>query len=155
MKIYRPDPIKVTERILRKIPSKFLAGLDEINFHDHSNDPVIKYVLGKNGKSASKIDIYMEGFSRNGSYSLFHYNFLLLPTISDHIVKYLQPISNDPEIQAVIRHRYNPKWVYMGPYSVFMAPLYLIRLLFNRVPVFRGWMNKFINNFLGNHSKGT
>ena len=147
--------MKVTEKILHKIPGKFLVGLDEIIFHDHSNDPVIKYILGKKGSGGSKINIYMEGFSKNGAYSLLHYNILLLPTISDHIVKYLQAISSDPDIQSVMRHRYNPKWVYMGSYSLFMTPLNLVRILYNRLSVFRSWMNKAIKKSLNKQSKGT
>jgi hypothetical protein len=150
---YKPDQIKMTNKILEKIPDKFLLGLNEIVFHDRSNDPVIKYVLEKKGEGSTKIDIYMGGFATKGKYSLLHYNLLLLPTIADHIVKYLKPISDDPDIQAVVRHRYNPKWVYLGPLSsVFMAPLNLVRFLFNKVSFFHSLINRVIKNFMGKHS---
>lgn len=153
---YMPDPIKVTDKILQKIPSKFLQGLDEIIFHDLSNDPVIKYIVGNKDKSNSKINIYMKGFATNGKYSLLHYNLLLLTTITDHIVMYLQPISDDPDINAVIRHRYNQKWVYMGPIaSIMMAPLNFLSFLYKKVIFFQSWMNKFIRNLSTKFRKDT
>lgn len=152
-KKYVPDQIIVTNKILDKIPDKFLLGLNEIVFHDRSNDPVIKYVLGQKAPTSARIEIFMGGFSKGRKYSLFHYNCIFLPTITDHIVKYLKPTFDDPEIQTVVRYRYNPKWVYLGPYlSILMAPLNFMRFLYNRFSFFHLWMNRMISNFLKKHS---
>lgn len=154
-KRYRPDPIKVTNKILSKIPAKFLVGLKEICFFDHSNNPVVRYIPGELGSESSKIEIYMEGFSKKGSYSIFHYNLIFLPLITDHIENYLQPVSIDDEILAVRPHKFNPRWMYLSWSTPILIPLHLFRLIYLKFGPFNRWFNKKRDQLIKEISKGT
>jgi len=152
---YKADQIAVTGLILNRIPDKFLVGLQEIVFYDSSNDPVIRYIKGKKGKADSKMNVYMKGFSNNKKFSLWHYNFILLSAITDHVVRHLQPVNDDPEIQAAVSGRYNPDWVYMGAYSIFMQPLNLLRDLYGRVSAFRLLVDKYKTKLVNKYPNGS
>ena len=154
-KKYRPDQIKVTNKILSKIPAKFLVGLKEICFFDRSNNPVVKYIPGERDLEPSRIEIYMEGFSKKGSYSLFHYNLIFLPLITDHIVNYLQPVSIDEEILAVKPHKFNPKWMYLKWSTPILIPLHLFSLLYLKFGPINRWFNKKREKLIKEISKGT
>ena len=46
-----------------------------------------------------------------------HFNILINNAIVDHVVKYLQPKSQDKEILAYKKSFYNPNWLYLGIWS--------------------------------------
>lgn len=143
---YRPDQLELTRRILDRIPDKFLVGLDDIIFYDESNDPVVQYEFGENANDSSKIRIYMGGFSNRRKYSRFHYNLLLNGLITDHIVKYLQPSSQDTEILSIRPHRINhPEWMYWGIWSPMLIPLNLLTFLYRK----SGFLRRFVHWYRG------
>ena len=136
-KTYRPDPIKVTNKILDRIPEKYLEGIAEIRFWDNSNDPIVKEVPdSKDMKSA--FDIYMGGFSKNNSFSISHFNIVFINLIVDHVVDVLQPRSDDKDILEVKRNRiFSFGWMWLGYWQpiiyIFMAGSYLyLRVAFIR-----------------------
>jgi len=60
-KTYRPDHIKVTNKILNRIPEKYLENIAEIRFWDKSNDPIAKQIPDKDNME-SAFDIYWVDF---------------------------------------------------------------------------------------------
>ncbi len=135
---YRPDPLKITNKILERIPDKFLDGIGEIFFFDESNDPVVKYIVGSKDSSLSRIEFYMGGFANKGTFSISHFNILLITSVTDHIVKHLQPISDDEEILSIKPHRINRyEWMYLGIWSPFLMPLKMMNLSYRKFPFFR------------------
>jgi hypothetical protein len=143
---YRPDQLELTRRILDRIPEKFLAGLGEIIFYDDSNDPVVKYELGAKANGSSRIRIYMGGFANDGKYSRFHYNLLLNGVIVDHIVKCIQPGSQDTDILSIRPHRINhPEWMYWGVWSPMLIPLNLLTFLYRKF----GFLRRFVDWYKG------
>ena len=113
-KTYRPDHIKVTNKILNRIPEKYLVGISEIRFWDKSNHPIAKQV-SDDKHMESAFDIYLGGFSKNKSFSISHFNIVFLNLVADHIVDVLQPRSNDKDILAVKKHRiFSFSWMWLG-----------------------------------------
>lgn len=141
-KKYKPDQVYVTERILRKIPDKFLQGLGEIQFFDESHDPIIKYVPARNRNGSSIIKIYMGGFCKKSSYSLFLYNFVINSTICEHIVTALQPGSQDSEILSYRKGRYNPKWLYLRWGTPLIWVLNIFSLAVDNSSALKRWLNR-------------
>jgi hypothetical protein len=39
-KTYRPDNVKITSKVLKRIPEKYLVDLSEFRFQDKSNGPI-------------------------------------------------------------------------------------------------------------------
>ncbi len=152
---YWQDPLKIVNGILNKIPEKFLIGLTEVKFFDESNNPVVKYIPGKEGGNNSKIEIYMGGFSNGSKYSVFHLNLLFLSHITDHIVKNLKPTSNDSEILSVKPHRFNPKWMYLGWSTPVLVPLKIFYFAYEKFKPFRLWFDKKKENLLKDIPKST
>ena len=122
---YKPDHIHVTKKILEKVPDKYLVGLEEINFYDDERDPIVKYVKGKTFSNLSRIDVFMGGLISSQKYSLMHFNFVINPTIVFHIVRYLQPNSQDKDILSYRSGRYDPNWLYLGIWSPLLIPMRL------------------------------
>lgn len=150
---YRPDHIYITQKILDKISDKCLLGLGSINFYDDENDPVIKYVKGKYLSKPSRIDVFMGSIATSKKYSLMHFNILINNAIVDHIVKYLQPNSQDKEILAYKKSFYNPNWLYLGIWSPMLIPINFLRFLFTRVSFFQSFVRNQINRFLDKQGK--
>ena len=147
---YWPDQLELTRRILLRIPDKFLDGLGEIIFYDESNDSVVQYDFDKKANDSSKIRIYIGGFSSGGKYSRFHYNLLLNGIITDHIVKYLQPTSQDTDILSIRPHRINhPEWMYWGVWSPFLVPLNLFGSIFRRSKSFHRFFRWYTDRITG------
>ena len=126
---YKPNHIKITEKILNRIPVKYLEGLEEIRFWDDSKDSIAKQVSNGN-QTKSTFNIYMGGFSKNSSFSITHFNIVFINLVADHVVKILQPNSNDKDILAIRQHRINSfGWMWLGYRQpmvyLFMAGNYL------------------------------
>ena len=150
---YKPDPIKITNKILKRIPDKFLAGLDEIIFLDESNAPIAKYISGKKGLNP-KFEIYMGGFSKNNTYSIFHYNIVFINLVADHIVKFLQPKSNDIDILLVRKSRIpNYNWMWLGFWQPMIYLFASMNYLYSRVIFFRKFIDRRIKILLRNGEK--
>ena len=145
---YKPDHVYVTQRIFGKVPEKYLVGLSEINFYDDEKDPIIRYVKGKPFSKPSRIDVYMGGFASNQKYSLMHFNFVINPTIVDHIVQYLQPKSNDADIKSFKSGRYNPAWIYMGILSPLLIPMNLFSFLYRKISIIQSFLDSKIKQVL-------
>jgi hypothetical protein len=152
---YKPDHIYVTKKILEKVPDKYLVGLEEINFYDDERDPIVKYVKGMTLSNPSRIDVFMGGLVSAQKYSLVHFNFVINPTIVDHIVQYLQPKSNDKDILSYRSGRYDPNWLCLGIWSPLLIPMNLGRFLYNKVAPFRLFIDAKIRQFVDKHTKNT
>lgn len=132
---YKPDQVGLTKKIIERIPGKFLIGLHEILFYDNSSNPVVKYDIGDKKSRLPCFHIYMGGFSKNYKFSRFHYNLLLNGLITSHIVKFLQPRSNDPEILSIRPSRINhPEWLSFGVWTPFVKLLSFFRIVFKKSP---------------------
>jgi len=129
---YKPDHVYVTQRILKKVPDKLLVGLSSINFYDDEKYPIVRYVKGKPFSTPSRIDVFMGGIATKQKYSLMHFNFVINPTIVNHIVQYLQPKSKDQEIIRYRSGRYDPNWIYLGIWSPLLIPMNFSRFLYNK-----------------------
>jgi hypothetical protein len=149
---YKPDHVYVTQKILEKIPDKYLEGLEEINFYDDEKDPIVKYVKGKSSSKPSRIDVFMGGVASSQKYSLMHFNFLINPTVVKHIVEYLQPKSDDKDILSYRSGRYDPNWLYLGVWSPLLIPMNLGRLMYNKAAPFRSFINTKIEQLLNKHT---
>ena len=149
---YKPDHIYVTNKILEKVPYKYLEGLEEINFYDDRKGP-IKYIEGKPFSKPSRIDIFMGGVAPSGKYSLIYFNFIINPTIVEHIVDYLQPKSKDNEILSYRRGRYDPKWLYLGIWSPLLIPINFSSFLYKKFAWLRSFLDARIKQFLDKNSK--
>jgi hypothetical protein len=140
-KTYKPDHIKITKKILDRIPEKYLEGIAEIRFWDESNDPIVKQV-SDDKHTKSTFDIYMGGFSRNSSFSISQYNIVFINLVADHVVRILQPKSNDKDILAIRPYRipsFGWMWLrYWQPIVyIFMAGNYL----YSKVTIFRKFVD--------------
>ena len=138
----------VTQRILKKVPEKFLVGLSEINFYDDEKYPIVKYMKGVPFSKPSRINVFMGGVASNQKYSLMHFNFVINPTIIDHIVQYLQPKSDDVDIKSFKSGRYNPNWIYMGIWSPLLIPMNLCSFLYRKISIIRSFLDSKIKQFL-------
>ena len=127
---YKPDHVYVTKKILAKVPDKYLVGLEEINFYDDEKYPIVRYVKGKPFSKPSRIDVFMGGVASSQKYSLMHFHIVINPSIVEHIVKYLQPNSNDKDILSYRNGRYDPNWLYLGIWSPLLIPIKLGRFPF-------------------------
>lgn len=153
--IYRPDPIKITNNILKRIPDKFLTGLGEIIFLDESNDPIAKYIYRNKGLGP-KFEIYMGGFSKNNSFSIFHYNIVFINLVVDHVLKFLQPKTNDNDILLVRKSRipkYN--WMWLGFWQPIIYLFWSMNYLYSRVTFLRKFLDHRINILLRNIEKNS
>ena len=150
---YKPDHVYVTQRILNKIPEKFLVGLSTINFYDDKKNPIVRYVKGKPFSKPSRIDVFMGGVATKQKYSLMHFNLVINPTIVNHIVKYLQPKSKDQDIKSYRSGRYDPNWIYLGIWSPLLMPMNFGHFLYNKISPFRLFMDTKIKQFLNKHTK--
>ena len=146
---YKPDHVYVIQKILEKVPDKCLKGLEEINFYDDEKNPIVRYVKGRPFSKPSKIDVFMGGFAASQKYSLMHFNLVINPTIVQHIVEYLQPKSKDKDILSYRSGRYDPNWLYLGIWSPLLIPMTFGRLLYNKVEIFRSFIDSKIKRFLG------
>jgi len=149
---YKPDHVYVTQKILEKVPDKYLEGLEEINFYDDENDPVVKYGKGKSPSKPSRIDVYMGGVASSKKYSLMRFNFLINPTIVKHIVQYLQPKSDDKDILSYRSGRYDPNWLYLGIWSPLLVPMSFGRYLYSKYTPFRSLIDAKIKQLLNKHT---
>ena len=144
-KTYRPDHIKITNKILNRIPEKFMVGLTEIRFWDKSNDPIAKQV-SDNKHTSSTFDIYMGGFSRNNSFSISHFNIVFINLVVDHVVNVLQSRSNDKDILAVRQSRiFSFGWMWLGYWQPIIYIFMVGNYLYSRVA--------FIKNFIDHRIK--
>jgi len=150
---YKPDHVYVTQKILQKVPDKFLVGLTAINFYDDEKYPIVRYVKGKPLSKPSRIDVFMGGVASSQKYSLMHFNFVINPTIVNHIVEYLQPKSHDKDILSYRGGRYEPNWLYFGIWSPLLIPMSLGRFLYNKVTRFRSFIDSKITQILDKHAK--
>ena len=146
---YKPDHVYVIKKILSKIPDKYLEGLKEINFYDDVKNPIVKYVKGKPFPMSSRIDVFMGGLAKSQSYSLIHFNFVINPTIVQHIVENIQPKSKDKDVLSYRSGRYDPNWLYLGIWSPVLIPINFGRFLYNKVEIFRSFLDSKIKRFLG------
>jgi len=129
------------------------VGLGEITFSDEKKFPVVKYVKGKNLTKPSRIDIFMGGIARSQKYSLMYFNIIINPTIVTHIVKYLQPKSQDDEILSYRTGRYNPNWLYLGMWSPLLIPIHFGNFLFKKVKFYRIFIQNKIKQLLDKYDK--
>jgi len=150
---YKPDHVYAIQRILNKIPGKYLEGLEEINFYDDVKNPIVRYVKGKPFSKRSRINVFMGGLASSQKYSLIHFNFVINPTIVEHIIKYLQPKSHDKDILSYRSGRYDPKWLYLGIWSPLLLPMSLGRLLYNKVTSFRLFIDSKRKHLLNKNTK--
>jgi hypothetical protein len=150
---YNPDPIKITNKILKRIPDKFLAGLEEITFLDESNDPIAKYISWNKGPGP-KFEIYMGGFSKNNFFSIFHYNIVFINLVVDHVLQFLQPKTNDNDILLLRKSRipkYN--WMWLGFWQPIIYLFWSMNYLYSRVTFLRKFLDRRINILLRNIEK--
>ncbi len=145
---YKPDHIYVINKILEKIPDKYLEGLEEINFYDDEKYPIVRYAKGKPFSRPSRIDVFMGGVASSQKYSLMHFNIAINPTIVQHIVQYLQPKSKDQEILSYKSGRYDPNWLYLGAWSPLLIPISVGRFMYNKVALFRSLTDAKIKHLL-------
>lgn len=153
-KTYRPDHIKITNKILCRIPGKYLVGISEIRFWDKSNDPIAKQIPD-NKHMESSFDIYMGGFSKNKSFSISHFNIVFINLVVDHVVDLLQPRSDDRDILAVKKQRiFSFRWMWLGLWQpiiyLFMAGNYL----YSRATFFKKFIDRRIRILLRNTDSG-
>jgi len=94
--------VTLTQRILEKVPDKFLAGLSVINFYDDEKYPIVRYLKGKPFSKPSRIDVFMGGVASKQKYSLMHFNFVILQsqTMSFNIFSQNQRIRINKIIDA-------------------------------------------------------
>jgi hypothetical protein len=141
-KTYRPDHIKIINKILNRIPEKYLAGLAEIRFWDKSNDPIAKQVSDDKHMS-STFDIYMGGFSRKSTFSIYHFNIVFINLVVDHVVDVLQSRSNDKDILAVRKNRiFSFGWMWL----VYWQPIIYIFMFGNYLYSRVAFIKKFIDH---------
>ena len=139
-KKYSFDPYKVTKRILEKIPIKFLDGLGEISIFDESTeDRYVRYLIGEKGTNASRIEIDMSGMMFP---SILTFNQFLNTAIVDHVVKFLQPFSNDKDILAIRSSRVKLDWLYLEKWRFLIAPIKLLGLLYRNIKWYRVLVTK-------------
>ncbi len=141
-KIYSPDHIKITNKILKRIPEKYLVDLTEIRFWDKSNEPIAKKV-SDNKHTRSTFDIYLGGFSRNNSFSITHFNIVFINLVVDHAVDVLQPRSNDKDILALRKNRiFSFGWMWLGYWQPIICIFLVGNYLYTRV----AFIKKFIDH---------
>ena len=146
-KFYWPNPVRLTDKILGNVPSKFLVGLSEVVISDDRDEQIIKYVSCPSQAGAAKIEIGMKPMAFCGLHSVGYFNTLFLRTDSEHIVKYLQPVTNDPEVLEY-KYRVNPSWLYFGPYIHERLLLKSFNLIFDNVRPFQNWFNRWLCKIL-------
>jgi hypothetical protein len=147
---FKPDPIKVTNEILKRIPKKFLKGLDKIIFLEGSNTPITKYIDGSKGQGP-RFKIFMGGFTKDNSFSIFHYNILFINLVVDHVVKFIQPGTMDHDILKVRQSRIpNFNWMWLGYWQPMIYLFWILNYLYSRVLLFRKLVDHRIKIFLRN-----
>jgi hypothetical protein len=130
-KRYKPDPENVLSQILRRIPEKFLIGLDEIRLFDYRPRKNAHKSFACKTKSShhSMIEIYMDdpAFS-----SLLQWNFVFMSAIDEHIAKCLKPYTIDEEILSC-HPKANYQWFYIGTWNplllLFRISNYLVAIV--------------------------
>lgn len=80
------------------------------------------------------------------------FNFLINPTIVKHIVQYLQPKSDDKDIQSYRNGRYDPNWLYLKFWSPLLVPMNLGRYLYSKFTPFRLLIDAKIKQLLNKHT---
>lgn len=141
--------IKVIEKILNNIPTKFLCGIDNIVLiKENMGNRNIKYVLGNGVDKQSSIEINMLNSDYNKSLIAINIDFLL--AINEHIYYCLRPSSTDSEIQSIKKNRIKYKWMYLGFWSPFVYILLLFSLPFRKSEVVKNILIRFLNKI--NHS---
>jgi hypothetical protein len=147
---FKPNPIRVTIKILKRIPKKFLKGLDSIIFLEESNNPITKYI-GPSKDQGPRFNIFMGGFTKDNSFSIFHYNILFINLVVDHIVKFIQPGTTDHDILKVRQSRIpNFNWMWLGYWQPLIYLFWSLNYLYSRVLLFRKLVDHRISIFLGN-----
>ncbi len=141
-KSYRPDPLRISRKILDKIPGKYLVGLGEIVFFDESSHKSCKYIIGKKNSKLSRIEIYIGNLTNTDKFSLFDFNILLNTTIVEHVIRYLQPGSNDKDILSFRMRRYKADWLYLGLWSPLLIPIYLNGYVYKKAKFYREFLKK-------------
>ena len=147
---FKPDPVRVTNKILKRIPRKFLKGLDRIIFLEGSKNPITKYIGASKGQGP-RFEIFMGGFTKGNSFSIFHYNILFINLVVDHVVKFIQPVTTDHDILKVRQSRIpNFNWMWLGYWQPFIYLFWSLNYLYSRVLLFQKLVDHRINIFLRN-----
>lgn len=138
---YKPNPEKLISRILAKIPDKFLIGLDEVRLFDRRPRHIKRDVVcTRLSASHSTIDVYMENQSLRifPGFSRVLFNMVFLSAVTEHIIKDVQPHSDDKEILAFDKpYRMNLRWGCFGLWSPILVFLTSISYVIERVPLLR------------------
>lgn len=139
--MYTPNPERLIARILAKIPDKFLVGLDEVRLFDTRPKHVKRdIVCTPISSSHSAIDVYMEKQSLRlvPGFSRVLFNMAFLGAVTEHIMRDIQPHSDDPDILAFDKpYRMNMQWGCFGLWTPILGFLRSIGYVVKRVPLLR------------------
>jgi len=143
-KSYRINAKHLVEKIIGKIPQKFLVGLEEVFLLDLGREdyPTCRYVPSNKKSESSKIEIYMNNKILQGIPFLSNLalNIFLLLAINKHIDKHLKPKTQDPEILSINKSKINYSWMYLGLWNPFLAVFKLFHYFVAQRRPFRSLM---------------
>ena len=136
-KRYQLAPENIVTNILKKIPEKFLMGLDEVHIFDirrNAEDVGMKYIRQTSPSEHIIIEVYMDTslFSGGGFFSILCFNTDFIMAINTHIEEYVQPHSHDQEILSYPYWLINYAWVDFGKWSPVLSVFKLLNYVISR-----------------------
>jgi hypothetical protein len=148
-KIYRPDVERVIRKILERIPSKFLDGIEKVELFDFGKEefPMMRYVKEAKGETAS-IEIYMDSpaFSGIPFFSVLGLNIHFLDMINHHIEKSIKPKSKDIKILSYPSAMVNYDWMYLGVWSPLLIVVKILNFIYSRIRISKNLIFYWVKN---------
>ena len=75
---------------------------------------------------------------------------MINPTIVEHAVRHIKPHTNDIEIIALQKGRYQTDWLYLGIWSPLVIPIYAANFLYQRFNFIRQFCSRILAKILKN-----
>ncbi|NIM98356.1 MAG: hypothetical protein GTO24_09850 [candidate division Zixibacteria bacterium] len=151
-KTYRIDVEKFVKNIVRRIPGKFLDGLDHICLLDFGKEdyPMCRYVVGNGGAKRRRIEIYLDNpdLTRIPFFSPLAINIHLLLAINRHI-EHLKTKTEDQEVLSVNTSKIDYGWMYLGIWDPLLAAFNFLRYSVAQSRLFKTLLKKWTNNLIG------
>ncbi len=144
---YRVNAEDILNRIICRIPEKYLLGLNEvILFESESKYDRMTYEINKDLNIASiGVNMANTDYNRYPFYSIFVINIDFILRINDHIYNFIIPRSNDKEISEHPLTGINNDWTYFGVWTPLFSVLNLCSELIKKSSKLRGTLFRITN----------
>jgi hypothetical protein len=155
---YRINVEKMVNRIVDRIPEKFLDGLLDISLLDFGKKhyPMCRYIEGNGDSRLGRIEIYLDNQDFTGIpfFSALALNIHLLLAINQHIDKYVKTKTEDREILSANTSRINYSWMYFGLWNPLLAVFRVFDYAVSQSRLFRMLLKRWADRLTGEPKAG-